>query len=155
MPSRQPTECELNSIFWGSLSHSVLLELLQLIFKNIIYIFFLLSFYPMDILCIYDGFQFSIFIHETQECTNKWVSVSCDFSSTLFLLFACFAQFYVLIFLSSDYIVSYYYPLQACLSSNERLREGRSGWVVGRETSRSRRKETIIWICHMRKKFYF
>lgn len=56
---------------------------------------------------VYYGFQLSVFMDLIPECENKWVSDSCTFFGALFFLMVCPANFNVIVFVLSYYILLY------------------------------------------------
>jgi hypothetical protein len=87
------------------------------------YIFFF-SFYPKGPLHIYNDAQVSVFVGfvSVQMSGSLLLLLSVGlFSFCLFILF----NSYMLVF-----VLFYYYPIEACLFSNERRKKGAVGWEV-------------------------
>lgn len=109
-----PTENELNGISEGSLSHNVISGLfLSFVFKFYLFLFFLLSYW-------YFAYGFQVYV------SMEFLSLHTSVSLHLYLVFVHFLGLFSFCFLVLSYsnlfllalyyyILSYYYPLDACL----------------------------------------
>lgn len=68
-----PTENELKGSFEEFLSHNIVPEHFLIFLKLSYLCFLLLSFYPVDTLCIYYGIQFSVFMGFLSVGTSRFL----------------------------------------------------------------------------------
>lgn len=141
-------------MFEGYLSYNIVLGLFLFYFIifNCVFILFIFLFSPFLPLHIYYGFQFNVF--------RRFLSVQMNESPflvpSLELFLSVFSNSNVFVFILPYYIISYYYPLEACLFSDEPQKGSGSGKEgSGEELESIEGEVTIIKIYYMRKIYIF